>query len=402
MTSDSRSCPALEGLIVLDLSRVLAGPYCSMLLADLGAQVIKIERPVSGDDTRAWGPPYLGDPGLGLSAYFLAVNRGKRSVGLDLSNPAGRDLLLDMVRGADVLIENFAPGVADRLGLGADAIAAANPRIVHCSITAFGEREGPGYDLVIQGMSGLMSITGAEDGPPVKVGVAITDVIAGLQASTAILAAIVARHSSGRGDRISISLMGSAVAALVNVSQAHLVSGQPARRWGNAHAQIVPYQVFASADGYLTVAAGNDKLYGAMCRAIGREDLAADPRFDTNPRRVENRTRLIPLLETIFAQKTTTEWLEALQSVEVPCGAVASLEDLFAGPEPPPGVEMLTLESGSGAAYRTVGSAADMAGRHRHLSGAPLIGEHTDQVLGELLALSPERLQQLRADGVIR
>ena len=307
-----------------------------------------------------------------------------------------------MVGRADVLVENFAPGVADRLGLGAAAIAAANPRVVHCSITAFGEQGGPGYDLVIQGMSGLMSITGAEDGPPMKVGVAITDVIAGLQASNAILAAIVARHRSGRGDRISISLMGSAVAALVNVGQAHLVSGKPAHRWGNAHPQIVPYQVFASSDGYLTVAAGNDKLYSAMCRVIGREDLAADPRFATNPHRVENRATLISVLETIFAHKTSAEWLEALQAAEVPCGSVSSLEDLFAGSESPPGVEMLTLESGTGIAYRTVGSAAQMTGRRPHLTGAPLIGEHTEQVLVELLDLAPERLQQLRADGVIR
>ena len=406
MSSASDQCsplpPALDGLTVLDVSRVLAGPYCSMLLADLGATVVKIERPPCGDDTRAWGPPYLGERDLGLSAYFLAVNRGKRSVCLDLSSPAGRDLLLDMVRRADVLVENFAPGVADRLGLGAEAIAVANPSIIHCSITAFGEQEGPGYDLVIQGMSGLMSITGAEEGPPMKVGVAITDVIAGLQASSAILAAVVARHRSGRGDRVSISLMGSAVAALVNVGQAHLVSGSPARRWGNAHPQIVPYQVFASADGYLTVAAGNDKLYAAMCQVIGREDLAADARFDTNPHRVENRAALISVLETIFAQRATRSWLEALQAAEVPCGSVSSLEDLFTGSESPPGVEMLTLERGAGAPDRTVGSAVQMTGKRRQLAGAPLVGEHTDQVLGELLDLAHERLLQLRADGVIR
>ena len=394
--------PALDGLTILDVSRVLAGPYCSMLLADLGASVIKIERPPFGDDTRAWGPPYLGDPDQGLSAYFLSVNRGKQSICLDLKSPPGRDLMLEMVQRSDVLIENFAPGVAAGLGLGPAAIDAANPQLVHCSITAFGEQAGPGYDLVIQGMSGLMSITGAEDGPPMKVGVAITDVIAGLQAANAILAAVVARQRTGRGERISISLLGSAVAALVNIGQAHLVSGAPARRWGNAHPQIVPYQVFAAADGYLTVAAGNDKLYAEMCQVIGREDLIADARYETNPRRVANRTSLIPVLDAIFAQKTTRAWLEALDAVQVPCGPVASLSELFAGHDPPPGVEMVTLETGSGATYQTVGPAIQMNGRRRNLTGAPRVGEHTDQVLGELLDLAPERLLQLRADGVIR
>jgi crotonobetainyl-CoA:carnitine CoA-transferase CaiB-like acyl-CoA transferase len=373
-----------------------------MLLADLGASVIKIERPPLGDDTRAWGPPYLGNSDQGLSAYFLSVNRGKRSVCLDLKSQSGRDLALAMVQRADVLIENFAPGVAADLDLGPEAIEAVNPRIVHCAITAFGEQAGPGYDLVIQGMSGLMSITGAEDGPPMKVGVAITDVIAGLQAANAILAAIVARQRTGAGERISVSLLGSAVAALVNVGQAHLISGAPTRRWGNAHPQIVPYQVFAAADGYLTVAAGNDKLYARLCQVIGREDLIADARYGTNPLRVANRASLVPILDAVFAQRTTRAWLEALGAAQVPCGPVADLPELFAGQDPPPGVEMVALETGSGAAYRTVGPAVKMRGRRRDLTGAPLVGEHTDQVLGEMLGLEPQRLARLRAAGVIQ
>ncbi len=341
MDPQKNANPALDGLTVLDVSRVLAGPYCSMILADLGADVIKIERPPGGDDTRAWGPPFLGDPSHGLSAYYLSVNRGKRSVCLDLKSQAGRDLFLAMVRKADVLVENFAPGVADRLGLGTEAIAAANPRIVHGSITAFGEQAGPAYDLVIQGMSGLMSITGAEDGPPMKVGVAITDVIAGLQAASAILAAVVARQRTGRGDRISVSLLGSAVAALVNVGQSYLVNGTPPGRWENAHPQIVPYQLFASADGFLTIAAGNDKLFTNLCQVIGRADLASDERFSTNPRRVTNRAALIAILEPIFAAKCTNEWLDALLAVDVPCGPVSSLPELFRQVQRPPGVDML-------------------------------------------------------------
>jgi crotonobetainyl-CoA:carnitine CoA-transferase CaiB-like acyl-CoA transferase len=394
--------PALRGLTVLDASRVLAGPYCSMLLADLGATVIKVERPPSGDDTRSWGPPYLGDPDQGLSAYFLSVNRGKQSVCVDLQNPSGRELMLDMVHHADVLIENFAPGVAARLGLGPEAIEVANPKIVHASITAFGDQPGPGYDLAIQGMSGLMAITGEEHGPPMKVGVAITDVIAGLQAAHAILAAIVARGRTGRGDHITISLLGSAVACLVNVGQAHLISGAPAQRWGNAHAQIVPYQVFASVDGHLTVAAGNDKLYASLCQVIGRQDLVTDARYRTNPDRVTNRASLIPVLEEIFAQKRTSEWLEALNAVRVPCGPVSGLQELFAGPEAPAGVEMQTLATGAGTTYETVGPPVSMAGRRGQLTGAPLVGEHTDQVLCELLGLDPERLAQLHAAGAIQ
>jgi len=394
--------PALDGLTVLDVSRVLAGPYCSMILADLGADVIKIERPPAGDDTRAWGPPFLGDPSQGLSAYYLSVNRGKRSVCLDLKSQGGRDLFLAMVAQADVLVENFAPGVADRLGLGTDAIAAANPRIVHASITAFGEEPGSGYDLVIQGMSGLMSITGSTDGPPTKVGVAITDVIAGLQASSAILAAIVARQRSGRGDHISVSLLGSAVAALVNVGQSYLVSGKPPGRWENAHPQIVPYQLFASADGFFTVAAGNDKLFTKLCQVIGEVDLAADARFNTNPLRVANREELITILEPIFAAKCTNEWLDALRAVDVPCGPVSSLPELLGQVQQPAGVEMLELVTSSGESYKTVGPAARLNGRCRDMKPAPLVGEHTEQVLSELLGLDGDRIEQLRDDGVIR
>jgi len=394
--------PALHGLVVLDVSRVLAGPYCSMMLADLGADVIKIERPPSGDDTRSWGPPYLGDPAQGLSAYFLSVNRGKRSVCLDLKRPAGHDLFVRLVQQADVLIENFAPGVADRLGLGTPEIVAANSRIIHCSITGFGDQAGPAYDLVIQGMSGLMSITGAADGPPMKVGVAITDVIAGLQASNAILAAVVARQRTGHGDRISIGLLSSAVASLVNIGQAYLVSGTPPRRWENAHPQIAPYQVFASSDGHFTVAAGNDKLFANLCRVIGRADLPTDARFATNPQRIANRQELISALERVFATKCTSEWLGALRAASVPSGPVSGLRELFDTAQLPGGIELLCLETSSGLEYKTVGSAARMAGRCRKPTGAPLVGEHTDEVLRKLVGCETGELEQLRQDGAIQ
>ena len=392
---------ALHGLTVLDVSRVLAGPYCTMVLSDLGADVIKIERPPHGDDTRAWGPPYLGHPDQGFSAYYLSVNRGKRSLCLDLKSQAGQELLLDLVRKADVLVENFAPGVADRLGLGESAISTANPGIVHCSITAFGDQAGPGYDLVIQGMSGLMSITGEPDGTPMKVGVAITDVIAGLQAVNAILAAVVARQRTGRGDRITVGLLNSAVAALVNVGQAHLVSETAPRRWGNAHPHIVPYQVFASSDGHLTVAAGNDKLFASLCQVVGRPELASDPRFATNPQRVTHRAVLIAELDEIFTTKTTAEWLAVLRAVDVPCGPVASLPELFDGTTSPAGVEMLELNTTTGEAYRTVGPPVRMAGQSHQRTAAPGVGEHTDEVLSELLNVDAKKLHDLRSEGVI-
>jgi crotonobetainyl-CoA:carnitine CoA-transferase CaiB-like acyl-CoA transferase len=392
---------ALDGLIVLDATRVLAGPYCGMLLADLGADVIKIERPPGGDDTRAWGPPYLGDPSQGLSAYYLSVNRGKRSVCLDLKSRDGHDLFMAMVRKADVMVENFAPGVAERLGLGAESIAGANPRIVHGSITGFGDQAGPAYDLVIQGMSGLMSITGSADGPPMKVGVAITDVIAGLQAASAILAAIVARQRTGKGDRVSVSLMHSAVAALVNVGQAYLINGKQPRRWENAHAQIVPYQLFASADGFLTVAAGNDKLFGNLCQVVGAAEMASEERFRTNPQRVANRTTLTAILEPLFAEKSTNAWLELLVGAGVPCGPVSTLPELFGQTERRPGVEMLKLTTSTGETYETVGPAAKLNGQRREMKAAPLVGEHTEQVLRELLGLDGAQLEQLRADGVV-
>jgi len=398
---DAAERPALEGLTILDASRVLAGPYCTMVLADLGADVIKVERPGTGDDTRAWGPPYLGQESDGFSAYFLSANRGKRSVGIDLKSEPGRELFMALLRRSDVLVENFAPGVASRLGLDAESVADANPQIIHCSITAFGENPGPGYDLVIQGMSGLMSITGEADGPPMKVGVAITDVIAGLQAANAILAAVVAYQKTGRGDRISISLLGSTAAALVNIAQAYLVSGDVPSRWGNAHAQIVPYQVFESADGYFTVAAGNDRLFERLCQVIGRTDLAVDERFHTNPDRVANREALIGVLEAIFAKKSSAHWLGALQAADVPCGPVCGLPDLFDGGELPPSVEMLDLQVATGATYRMVGPTAHMTGRRRQPKGAPLVGEHTDEVLRELLDLDAQEIRQLRGAGVI-
>ena len=396
--------PALAGVRVLDATRVLAGPYCTMVLADLGADVVKVERPEGGDDTRSWGPPYLGDPAAGLSAYFLAVNRNKRSVALDLRSGAGRQLFLELAAHSDVVIENFAPGVAERLGLEHAALCAAKPDVVHCSITAFGRRApGPGYDLVIQGRSGLMSVTGEPDGAPLKVGVALTDVIAGLHAASAILAAVLSQRQTGRGQHVEINLMGSTVAALVNIAQAYLVDGRPPRRFGNAHPQIVPYEVYATGDGYITIGAGNDKLFAGLCAVLGRPELAADARFADNPARVANRVALNAILKPLLAVRATEPLLQELAAAGVPAGSVADLPSLFGTPaSAPPGVQLLELAAGYDTRYLSVGPVAEMPGLRPNPHGAPLLGQHTAQVLEELLGVAPGRVAELEHEGAIK
>src|SRR5438477_2709117 len=291
MTSSPDASP-LAGVRVVDLSRVLAGPYATMTLADLGADVVKVEHPVGGDETRSWGPPYAG----GESAYYLSVNRGKRSVALDLKDADGLELALELCARADVVVENFRPGGAARLGVGYDAVRARRADTVYCSISGFGRREPrdrPAYDFVVQAESGLMSITGEPDGEPTKVGVALVDVLAGLNAATAILAALHRRNVTGEGDRVEVSLLDTAFAALVNVGTNALLTGEEPQRYGNAHPSIVPYQPFRAADGWVAVAAANDGLYWRLCTAIGRPELADDERYATNDARVRNRESLV-------------------------------------------------------------------------------------------------------------
>ena len=319
----------LAGLKVVDLSRVLAGPYCTQALADLGADVVKVEHPDGGEGRS----PRARLVAAGESAYFLSVNRGKRSVALDLKDEDDRLRALAMCSGADVVVENFRPGTAERFGLGYEQLREANPGIVHCSITGFGsgrEPAGrPGYDFILQAESGLMSITGPAGGEPHKVGVALVDVLTGLNASVAILAALHERAGAGRGRRIEVSLLDSALAALVNVAQGTLVTGEEAGRYGNAHPNIVPYQPFRTADGHVAVAAPNDGLWRRMCEAIGREDLAADPRFATNPDRVRNRDALVPDLERTFAERDAGAWVDALLAAGVPAGKVRGVREAF-------------------------------------------------------------------------
>ncbi len=399
---DAGGGAALAGVRVLDATRVLAGPYCTMVLADMGADVVKVERPAGGDDTRAWGPPYLGDPADGLSAYFLAVNRNKRSVAIDLRSTRGRRLFLDLAANSDVVVENFAPGVAKRLGLDHAALCAARPDLVHCSITAFGRKPGPGYDLVIQGMSGLMSLTGEPDGEPMKVGVALTDVIAGLHAASAILAAVISRQRTGQGQHLEVNLMGSTVAALVNVAQAFLLNGHPPRRFGNAHPQIVPYEVYAASDGYLTIGAGNDKLFTGLCTVLGCRELLHDARFGDNSARVANRAALNAVLTPLIAARAVAELVGELTAAGVPAGAVADLPGMFgAPPAAPPGVNLLELAAAGDKRYLSVGPVVEMPGLRGDPHGAPLLGQHTHEVLTELLGLAAPQLTGLEREGAI-
>jgi crotonobetainyl-CoA:carnitine CoA-transferase CaiB-like acyl-CoA transferase len=394
MQSSSGNAP-LAGVRVADLSRVLAGPYCTMVLADLGADVVKVERPEGGDETRSWGPPFAG----GEAAYYLSVNRGKRSCALDLAQPEGRALALELCAGADVVIENFKVGGADRLGVGYEQVRERNPRVVYCSITGFGsEREPrarPGYDFVAQAESGLMSITGPEDGPPYKVGVALVDVLAGLHAAAAVLAAL----HGGEGARIEVPLLDSGLAGLVNVAQNALVTGTEPERHGNAHPNIVPYQDFETSSGRIAVAAANDGLFRALCSVMSLDSLPEDPRFATNAGRVEHRRELIPLLEERFRERPAEDWLAGLEAAGVPSGKVRSVPDALAAAAAAGRPATMSVEHPTAGSLDLVGSPIWGATR-AEATPPPLLGEHTAEVLTEL-GRSAEEIEQLAARGVV-
>ncbi|MGH2847272.1 MAG: CaiB/BaiF CoA transferase family protein [Thermoleophilaceae bacterium] len=387
----------LSGTRVVDLSRVLAGPYCTMVLADLGAEVIKVERPQGGDETRAWGPPFAG----GEAAYFLSVNRGKRSCAIDLAHEEGRALALELCAGADAVIENFKVGGADRLGVGYERVRERNPRVVYCSITGFGSRREPpgrpGYDFIAQAETGLMSITGAEDGPPHKVGVALVDVLAGLHAAAAILAAL----RGGEGARIEVPLLDSGLAGLVNVAQNALVTGREPERHGNAHPNIVPYQDFETASGRIAVAAGNDGLFRAMCDSLGLAHLAGDDRFATNAARVEHRRDLIPLLQERLRERTADEWVEALDTAGVPVGKVRTVPEALAAAAAAGRPATLTVDHPSAGSLDLVASPIWGPTDPSTATAPPLLGEHTAEVLREL-GRSDAEMAELAERGVLR
>jgi len=392
----------LEGIRILDLSRVLAGPYCTMLLGDLGAEVIKVERPGTGDDTRAWGPPFAG----GESAYYLCANRNKKSITVNLKSAAGQEIIRRLARISDVLVENFKVGELTELGLGYDHLRALNPGLVYCSITGYGQTgpdsDLPGYDFIIQGRGGVMSITGEPGGEPMKVGVAIVDITAGLFAANAIQAALLARVRTGQGQAIDIALLDAQVAWLANVASNYLVSGQRPGRFGNGHPTIVPYQSFRARDGFFCLAVGNDGQWQKLCRMVGRQELADDRRFATNPARVQHREVLISILQEIFSTQDIAFWLREIAAAGIPCGPVQAIDQVFADPQVLARDMVWTAPHPTAGEVRLTGSPLKLSETPvAYRAHPPLLGEHTDEVLTSLLAYSMEEMAQLRAEGII-
>jgi crotonobetainyl-CoA:carnitine CoA-transferase CaiB-like acyl-CoA transferase len=404
---------ALGHIKVLDLTRVLAGPWATQNLADMGAEVIKIERPVHGDDTRTWGPPFLKDANGNEtrdSSYFLSANRGKKSVTCDLAHPEGQALIRALAEDADVVVENYKVGTLARYGLAYEDLRKINPRLVYCSVTGFGQ-DGPyaalpGYDFVFQGMGGLMSITGQPEGTPgdepMKVGIAITDLLTGMYATTAILGALEHRHISGEGQYIDMSLLDCVVTVNSYIAINYFLSGKMPQRMGNAHANMVPYQVFRCKEGSIILAVGNDSQYRSYCKVIGREDLATDERYASAGNRNRNRELLIPQLTEEMLRRTMAEWVELLEAANVPCGPIHNMQQVFEDPQVQHRGMKLSLPHSAGVDAPAVASPLRFSETPiRYGRAAPTLGEHTDEVLAEKLGMDVKRIAALRAKGVV-
>jgi crotonobetainyl-CoA:carnitine CoA-transferase CaiB-like acyl-CoA transferase len=397
--SENRPAP-LEGIRVLDLSRVLAGPWCTQNLADLGADVIKVERPGVGDDTRTWGPPYMKGPDgrdTSEAAYYLSCNRNKRSITIDYATPEGAALVRELAAKSDVLVENFKVGGLKKYGLDYDTLREINPRLIYCSVTGFGQdgpfAERPGYDFMIQGMGGLMSITGERDdlpgGGPQKAGVAVTDIITGMYAAVGVLAALQERNRSGLGQHLDIALFDCHVAMLANQNSNFFTSGKAPRRAGNAHQNVVPYQVFATSDGHMIVATGNDSQYRAYCKAIGAPELAEDPRFLDNRGRVTHRDALIALLTDIMKTGKRDDWIAKLEAVGVPCGPINDIAQAFAHPQAQARGLRREIPHPLGGTAPTTASPLRMSGSPvQYRRAPPMLGQHTEEILREILGRS--------------
>ena len=398
---------------VLELSRVLAGPWAAQTLADLGASVIKVEKPGAGDDTRSYAPPYAANRDgsqSSESAYFLSTNRGKRSVTIDFIHPEGQKLVQALATKSDVVIENFKVDGLTKYGLDYPSLQPLNPGLIYCSITGFGQtgpyRHKPGYDFMIQGIGGLMSITGEPDqrpgGGPMKVGVAVADIFTGLYAAIAILGALAHRDRTGAGQYIDLALLDTQVAVLANQAMNYLVTGVAPQRLGNAHPNIVPYQVFAASDGHIIVAVGNENQFARMCEVIGRPGLASDARFATNASRVNNRDELIAILQGIFAARTMRDWLESLERAGVPCGPINTVADVFADPQVQARGLKLDLPHPSIGLVPSVANPIKYSATPISYSSAPpMLGADTDEILREMLGVTPEEIARLRKAGIV-
>ncbi|MEV5751329.1 CaiB/BaiF CoA-transferase family protein [Actinoallomurus sp. NPDC052308] len=393
---------ALAGVRVLELSRILSGPFAGMILADLGAEVIKVEDTRKGDDTRQWGPPFQGDD----ATYFLSINRNKRSISVDLKTDKGREAVQRLADRADVVLENFRPGTAARLGFGYEELSARNPGLVYASISGFGQTgpyaERAGYDLIAQAMSGIMSVTGEADGSPVRMGTSAADLGAGMYAVIGVLAALHARRFTGRGQHIDISLLDGQISWLTYVAGNHFATGETPRRYGSAHPSIVPYQALPTADGHLMVAIGNDGLWRRFATAVGRGDLAEDPRFATNADRVHHREELLGFLRAALSSRTSAEWAEVLTEAGVPVGPINTVPEALAHPQVRARDMVVEVDHPGAGRLRMVGSPLKLSAHPPAVRSAPPgLGEHTDEVLAEL-GLGPDEIAAMREEGAVR
>lgn len=392
----------LSGVRIVDLTRILAGPFATMVLSDLGAEVIKVERPGSGDDTRTWGPPFLGTE----SCYFLSVNRNKKSVAVDLKQPEGVQVVQDLVCCSDILVENFVPGALDRLGLGYSDLQTLAPHLIYCSISGYGTsgpyKSRPGYDVMAASFGGLVGVTGAKDGEPCKVGVAMTDLATGLYAHGAIMAALLERQKTGYGQRIDCNLLSTQVSCMVNLASNYLNGGREARRWGTAHESIVPYQAFPTADGYITIAAGSNDQFSALCHVLDLPELQADERYSTNARRVEHRESLLSTLTATFRKHSTEEWLAVLEGCPFPYAPINSLSQVFSDPQVVHSGMVEDVQHPGVGTVKQVGPAVTFSASQNKVRAAPpLLGQHTHQVLTEVLGYTEHRVEELRRQRVV-
>lgn len=392
----------LDGILVIDLSRVLAGPYCTMALADMGATVLKVEMPGSGDDTRAYGPPFLN----GESTYFLSVNRNKKSLTLNLKHEQGKEILRRLMRQGDVLVENFRPGTLDSLGFGYDAVHALNPRLIYCSVSGFGQTgpyaQRPGYDLVVQGEGGVMSLTGDPDGPPMKVGNSFADTTAGLNAFAGILLALLARQRTGEGQWVDVSLLDCQVSLLTYQAGIYFATGTSPQRMGNQHPSITPYETFECSDGYINIAAGNQGFWEKFCKLAGLEHLLADERFSTMKKRVENRGALTPLIAAVVRTRTRQQWFELLEREGIPCGLIKTVAEVCTDPQVLARDMVLTLPHPTAGPIKVNGIPIKLSETPGEVQAPPpLLGQHTDEVLADILGYTASQIAALRQANVV-
>nr|CAG4640011.1 EOG090X05UC [Daphnia pulex]SVE84859.1 EOG090X05UC [Daphnia pulex] len=393
---------ALAGVKVLDLTRVLAGPYCTQILGDLGADILKVERLKVGDDTRSWGPPFVGN----TSCYFISINRNKQSICIDLKSEEGKKIIEQLAMQSDVLVENYLPGKMEEYGLGYEDLKKINPQLIYCSITGYGSTgpyaSRPGYDVIASSIGGLIHITGPEDGAPCKTGVALTDLATGLYAHGAIMAALFQRQKTNTGQRISANLLSTQVACLVNLGSNYLMAGQEAKRWGTAHESIVPYQAFPTSDGYVTVGGTNDRQFRELCSRICRSDLSSDPKYLTNALRVKHRSELVDEIGKTLATKSNSEWMELFRGAHFSYGPINSLSEVFADPQVQHNRMVQEIDHPSAGTLKLVGPPVEFSNTGNYIRlPPPELGQHTESVLQDRLGYSSVQIQQLRENGII-